>query len=615
MSPQAQTIAARETAPALAGAPTARGARRRTPGVDTVLAVGPLLVGLALWAVSLTQIDLSHLGASGLIGVAPASWYAALAVLVGGAAAQAWRERPRIGVVALYVLGVIAVLYATIPVLTDIPQYAWTYKHIGVVRFLEARGAVDSSVDIYNRWPGMFAFAAALSKVTGVDPVNFAGWIEPLFTAIDALLVAAITRVLTRDLRVAGMSALAFICTDWVGQTYFSPQTLAYTLDLVLVLLVVANLHEPGASRVHVWLTEQVARVTGRPQAIPAADPGPRLSRRTTVALVVLVDVAIIATHQLTPYVVLLQLAVLWLLGSMRPLWLLGVLGALTLAYLVPNLAYLNSHYGLLSGFDPLANASVTKTLAEHRAYPFAPSGQWLSFAAIGLAMAGAAASVWSGRAYRVIPIVALMIVPFGILFGQSYGGEASLRVFLFSSPWRDVAIAWGIASLTPRVRVAAAALVAAGFAALFLISALGNAGTNVFPRTEVAASEYFYSHAPAGSVLALAGEDFPLRIGARYDLMAGPPGSDHSPDLLEDLPSFSRHTLGAGDIPATVRDLYSYSRSAYLVFSTSQYKYASIFGTTPSGSLESLQRAVASSPRFRLWYSNADTRIYRAVG
>ena len=62
------------------------------------------------------------------------------------------------------------ILYGTVPMLSAQPHYGWVYKHIGVVRYLEAHGKANPSIDIYNRWPGFFALEAA-SHALPVVPI------------------------------------------------------------------------------------------------------------------------------------------------------------------------------------------------------------------------------------------------------------------------------------------------------------------------------------------------------------------------------------------------------------------------------------------------------------
>src|SRR5690348_17767759 len=60
------------------------------------------------------------------------------------------------------------------------------------------------------------------------------------------------------------------------------------------------------------------------------------------------------------------------------------------------------------------------------------------------------------------------------------------------------------------------------------------------------------------------------------------------------------RHTRWTGDWSSDVC-----SSDSYIVFSTSQNEYAHVFQLVPDGALQNLEKAVAASPHFRLFYGN----------
>ncbi len=207
----------------------------------------------------------------------------------------------------------------------------------------------------------------------------------------------------------------------------------------------------------------------------------------------------------------------------------------------------------------------------------------------------------------------ALAFAPFGVIFGQNYGGEASLRVILFSSAGCAILAAWGIETLRRgALRLAVSVVLALLMAGLFVPAFFGEAELNVIPSGEVAASSYFYAHAPAGSVLMLSAPGFPIRYGATYENYRGPQGDD-DPNLLN-TDTLRHKALGPQDVATVVSIIRQYSRSGFLVFSTTENEYASVFRLTPPNALVDLEQAVASSPYFHLWYATRDARIYQGV-
>ncbi len=123
----------------------------------------PAILGLVLWRVSLLHVNVSNLGDYGLPPALPITWYIALFVSVLGAVMAITTGRTS-GLIAVgYIAVITVILFGTVPILSAQPHYAWVYKHIGVVRYLEAHGKANTKIDIYNRWPGFFALAAVFS--------------------------------------------------------------------------------------------------------------------------------------------------------------------------------------------------------------------------------------------------------------------------------------------------------------------------------------------------------------------------------------------------------------------------------------------------------------------
>jgi hypothetical protein len=603
--------AAKDTADAVVRDP-ARRSRASTAVLTGSLFALPALCGLALWAVSLPHTHLQKLGVSGLLGVAPPEWYASLAVLLIGTVGNIWAPRGRAWLVALHLLALVLVVNGTIAALTSVPQYTYVYKHIGVISLLQARGHLSRSVDIYNRWPTMFAFAAALTKVSGVSPLLYANWVEPLFAAIDALIVAALGSVIARNNRIGGLSALLFICTNWVAQTYLSPQTFAFTLYLGLMFLVLVYLGRVSARSRMARLTARIGHRFSPNERVERFTPAASLDRREATALVLLLACAIASSHQLTPFVVLISLGVVVALGVAGSWWLWAAIALITFGWLAPNLAWLQHHYGLVSAFS-FDLTVKTPGLPVHRALLFANAGRILSVVLLLAALLTARRLLRRGRVRKALPLIALSISPAIVLLAQNYGGEASLRVFLFAGPWLCLLAALGLAELRMSRAVAASGCLCALLLGLCLIATVGGAGASVVSKDELDAALYAEAHLPAHSVLELAGSGFPTRLGPRYPLFNGP-AADNAPNLFNDLRYLARRDPRPQDLGAIIADMESYSYSAYLVFSSLQDRYAEVNGVMPPGRLRKFEQLVAHSSRFRVWYRNPQVRIYQLV-
>jgi hypothetical protein len=220
---------------------------------------------------------------------------------------------------------------------------------------------------------------------------------------------------------------------------------------------------------------------------------------------------------------------------------------------------------------------------------------------------------------YKNLGVVVLAATPVLIILGESYGGEAIYRIYLFSLPWlallsafalRPVRRGWLSARNLVRLTLPLLLLVA-----LFLPSYFGMAATNEVRPGEVAASYYFYRNAPAHSLLMLASPQFPIRVTSDYDQFQLTVG-ESDPNLLSVKRSLRHRMFGAREVPVIAEVMRSYGRnkSAFLVVSHNGKIYSDVFDLLPRGSLDRLELALSRSKRFRVWYRNDDATIYQLV-
>ncbi len=613
------------------GSPSTPGHRpRRSLRWPVNAQVACLAACVALWAVSIAWVRVGTLDDYGLIPVFPISFFAGLALLVVSFVAALCSERPNQVVLAGHVLALIAFLHGTVPLLFSEPFYPWVYTHFGVVRYIDLHGRLDSSADIYQNWPAFFTLSAWFSRTAGIrGPLQVAAWAQVFFNTCNMLQLRYVFGSLSRDIRSIWLAIFVFFAANWVAQDYFAPQALAFTLSLglcgvILRWLMVAT----DKARMARWLNRAAAfivrlgrrrRSTSDPKDEPTGSQ--RFGRRAARNLAILLFAVIVASHQLTPYLLIVGLAVLTVLGVVRPRLLVVLFAAMALGYLLPRLEFVRVNYGVLTGAgDPLHN-SRNATIGFEQGDPgrifSAQASRLLSLTVWGLGLVGIVRRLRAG--YKNIGVVVLAATPVLIIFGESYGGEAIYRIYLFSLPWlallgafglRPGRHGWSFARNLPRLVLPLLALLA-----LFLPSYFGMADTNQVRPGEVAASEYFYGNAPPHSLLMLASPQFPVRLASNYEQFQLAIG-ESDPNLLVIQPSLRHRMLGTREVPIIAEVLRDYGggRPAFLVVSRNGKVYSDVFDLLPRGSLDRLQLALARSKRFRVWYSNNDTTIYQLV-
>ena len=612
-----------------------RPGRRAARGLHATDALLP--VAIATWLVSLRSVDRGAVDDWGLLHALPATFFVAVGLLLASATLALTRPSPSTPRLVLHLVALVVVLHGTVPLLFPEPNYPWAYKHIGVTDYINRHGSLDPTVDIYQNWPGFFAVAAWFTRIAGVgSPLAFAKWVPIYFNLVYCLELGLITRWLPLHRRERWLALFLFAAGNWVGQDYFAPQALAFVFSLAVFGMVLAWFRA-DAPPAPLRLARRVARWTVR--AAPPVDEGPpdtaRVSGRARVlALACLFGVfaVLVVSHQLSPFLVLLGVGLLVVGGMVRPRWVAAVLAALALGYLAAHLGYLRSE-GHLAG-SPFSPREIIKALSNpfdnahsqgfQTAHPMpgrrltalgAPAlilGLWV------LGSIGALRRLRGGR--RTLLLAVLAASPALIAMGENYGGEAIFRIYLFSLPWTAVLAA---SALVPgrdhprpgRLSVLLTGAALATVVGLFFSAFYGSVELYRVRPGALAASRYFYEHAPPGSALGLVAPNVPGRVAANYDLFV----NTSTPPPLSGMKELQGRELGAADLPildALYREYVPQVRGGlFLSVSADQETYVRVLGLMPDGAMARLSLALAESREWHVFYANADAVIFQFVG
>ena len=590
-----------------------------------------LVLSIALFSFGVGGVQLGRINRWGLLPALPVAFYAGFATLV---VSIIWLLNSRkLSSPRLFVhLLVLVVMIAGTPALAyPVPRYPWLYKHIGVVQNFNLHGAVNQSIDIYQNWPGFFALVALFDRASGASsPIRFAAWSETVVMLISCLALYTAAKQLRMTVRERWIGLFIFVVASWVDQVYFSPQAFAYALSLTVLALVLCWYQHDDSARWVLRLQDRAGLVVRRlrptastnehPHSVQPSQAGGAPPALLGIGVMFVIYGVLVFVHQLSPYIVALQISVLTILGRVRPRWLMVAMWALAIGYLLPRFSYVNKAYGLLNSFGSFFSNTQTSATAVHRPYD------------LGVRVAAYAADaitllVWSSAVVGVFrrlragrPTMALSVLAFSPLitfFLTNYGGEAEYRVYFFSVPWVSLLAASAFASeKTGRsVRsVFAFSAVFAMFAALIFPAYLGDDEIYVTPPSEVAAANYFYSHAQPGSALILAAPDFPGRVSGRYDEYLTLK-NEVDPNLLN-YPQFgSYQPLGAKNL-SDLRDFaLSFANGGqtkvYIAFAASGFAAAQAYNLAPPGALASLESAMKLSPEWSVYLTNPSTTIF----
>jgi hypothetical protein len=556
----------------------------------------PTVVGLAMWWHGIHQVDPSRMNDLGLISVLPLAALAAPVLITAGFFLALGQRRLRAPLLALQVVALVVVLYGTAGLIEPVPDYKILYRHAGIIDYIVRHGSVDGRIDAYFNWPGFFAFAGFLLEVAGIKSALTLGRLAPVF--FNLLYLAPLMMLMRRatpQRRLRWLAIWCFYVLNWIGQDYFAPQALAYFTYLTLLAVLTGWFCAPS-------FQDRWASALGSPAGVG--------QHRKLMAAVVVIFVALIPSHQLTPFAVLAAVGLLVVFRQCRSRGLMILMGVAVVAWIaVMTTAYLAGHMDVLTGhigkIDQTAATNVSERFQGPRLHQRVVEARVLTSGAL-WAAAALGFLVRRRRGHRDHVFALLAVAAFPLIAVQPYGGEIVQRAYFFSLPF----MAFFFASLFSLKRPGGVRAHGPGRVAAFLVCSMlavglfvtrsGNQQVFHFTPDEVAAVEAMYRIAPPGSLLYGGSDNLPWKAthyaDYEYDWVRRPDGLVTKAAVADLALQRLRGAAGKG---------------AFFIMTRSQHVDVDTFGSLPWGSLDQVEARIKADPAARLVFSNADARIY----
>ena len=586
-------------------------------GSGLALQLGCLVGALALWFACLPLIDAEALNDFGLIAALPAGIWIAYALLVATFAVNMIDPHPHGLRAGLTLAGLVAMLHLTPALVYGNLRYSWAWKHVGIVDYIQRHGALDPMADFlaaYHNWPALFVSTAWLADAFGlgaIDLARLATYVPFLVNLAYLALLPSLFARLTADLRIIWPATALFIVGNWVGQDYFSPQGVAFLLYLAALALCLG----PLAKRPRQPVAQKLAggTVVRLQQWLNAALPLPpavsRPARIMATVLLLTTTLVMVATHQLTPLLLISALAGLVALNRISAAflafavtaeiaWLFYFAGPFTAAVL-PD---------LLAEFGNTAGSALGKMADLGRVSP----GQfWVSAAARGLTGFIAALALIGGF-YRLLThrrdgvATWLVLAPLPLIVATSYGGEILFRVYFYALPGLCF---FAAAPFESRPAPAQTRLGSAVFAVLLLALVptfiLANNGKDQqyrFTPDEVEAASWLYANAPAGSLLIEGSRSYPSQF-LNYENFVYVPISEEDPEVRQAVIEDAADVLG--------RWLSQSDQGGFIILTRSQRASVEDIGIMPPGSFAKIEASLLASDRLVLVRASPNALVF----
>jgi len=543
--------------------------------------VGPTLIALSLaaWLIALPGLAHARISQYGLLATASPLFLTAFAVDAVAFALCVRAGRFAMAATSLVLLAIEQRLPTSVS--TAVPLYSWTYKHLGVVDYIRDHGQLAHGIDVYQGWPGLFTFTAWFSDLTGVSPTSIAHWFTPVMHGALLFLIYAMGRAWRLEPMTALVASFLFEALNWVGQDYYSPQATAIVLSAGFLIVL-------GISR-------------DRAVAVPAG---------------LILFAALVITHQLTPYWLILACLVLTLLRRLTPRWLVFAMMGIAGAYLAFNYDSIQQ-FSVLS-FHPVANAQ--SNVRTEGVFGQRVTSAVVRSLSVGLwsACVASALVAWRRRRPFIAPAV-LAFSSFLLLGGASYGGEAIFRVFLYSLFGCSLVLAPMLTRLL-QARIAWSLPVSVAVVLAVAASAQGFYGgwfANRMSVAQVQESELLLGAVPIPGYITVAAPVWPERPTGRYvDFVeaTAPGGQAYDYPMVYEAKLVGNDFDTAQAYEKLMRIAGGRTAPTYLIITNQMKIYDWYFGILPRHALDHLTERLRHDKRWTVYKSTSQYVIFKST-
>lgn len=491
--------------------------------------------------------------------------------------------------------------------LEQFPRFGTAWLHAGFIQAIIIHKHPIVGIDARFSWPGFFTGMAAVVGMAHLgNALPLLRWTPLAFNLAYALPIFIIARALLRSNARAWLVVWLFILTNWVGQDYFSPQGMGYFIFLSCLAILLVGFHRSGRPVADRWIRGLITRFGSpdRPDTL-APTAAQQIGLLTVATLAV---VALAMEHQLTPVVLGVDVVALALARQIRARYF-AVAVVLSVLFWISYgaTAFWQGHfYSTIfgGGGTSAVQSTVTNRIAGSVAHE-AVVYERLLFA---LGLWGVAGIATLRAAFRrtPVPLSALVpaLVPFVVVVAQSYGGEAALRIYLYTLPFMLILAVAGMADRFPRRKLTSAAVLAVLSTVIvpfLLIARFGNEQFEQVTAGDVGAARWFYSA---------------VRPGASVESVA--------PNVLLGYQGLAAYTYGPRDVNGdyvfdTTRQVLKHlghnRRGTYVIVTPAQVEYAVVNDGAKPDWARLLEARLAKDHRFKLLYNRFGGRVYKVDG
>lgn len=457
-----------------------------------------LLLGVSCVVFGMAGADLERIDGLGLFRALPPPFFIGVMVVALGMVLAIINDR--LNAAWCHICCLAVALHGLPGLIEPHPRFPVAWLHVGFVNQIAPEGELLPLLDGRFSWPGFFTLGAFLQRIAGAESVLWMVRFTPVaINVIGAVLVSQLAITLGSTRQQSTMAAGLFVGWNWIGQDYFSPQAVGFLIALWLVTMVL-RMYRADPSKTQ-WRAKVLAATE-----VPPSDPNSEAGSRLYLAMLVVI-VALVITHQLTPAFLGATLVLLGLGGCIRVPWLGPIVIICFLGWLSFGAeAYWFGHLDNLIGSVGDVSGVVGQNVGERAS---ATSADRLLVVRSRLFMSGA---IWAASALIMLrrrvkrtldpALLAMFAAPFAAVVAQPYGGEVLLRVAFFTLPVCAILIATSTFPTSSTYRKVLVGVVLVASMPVFILARFGNEAYERVSVDDFELTTYLYDIAPNESLV-----------------------------------------------------------------------------------------------------------------
>ncbi len=530
------------------------------------------LIAFILWLFSLlparnaiVTADMSELG---LFSILPVSFFVAFGLLVLAffiTLITGSQNRSYL----FFCQTVLLILFLTLTpsIIEGIPRFTSSYVNYNAVDYIIQTGQVSSQVLWVHNWPLFSILISIFEQVTAVSGQSILLFYSTFFNILFIIPLYVFFRLILPDSRFVWLALWFVFLANWIGQDYFSMQSLAFLVSVLLLFMLFKNMNQ-------------------------------KMHTRPWFVVFSLLFFFIASSHFLTSILILCAVFVLYITKHMpRPAFVASLFVIISSWTIFNASSYIASNFGSLIrqslNLTLLLQKNLTNRLSGGAGHVLVADVRIIYSAVIIAFAIGSVILAWRTKKLGITEKRLLLIVlSFALLlFGSSYGGELFMRLYMFSL----VIFAYFVSKALLKYKrfFYAGLLFFVIFAPSFImISHYGNESIDYVPYGESAGVAFLYGASNGGLVV----------------------GGTLHPGDFRDLTYRQNYTI------SSLRDMYLRNSTAlpeanvnrYVCISYGSLAFLSTYVGDPSfienieGNLSQSMRSnlIYSNPRFSIFYS-----------